>query len=257
MRTTRPLKVRAPINASPLVIQRPKQRDYSRSASRRCGCQGGSPAVPRATSGAHHSGGAALRLETDYEIRGRRSLPQLKSQLKHVRAFFAIDRALAVTTDRVRSYILNRQKEGAAPATVNREVVALQAAFSLAVESEPQKLSHAPRFLTLPEDNTRQGFFERADLEAVARLLPEDLQDFARFGYLTGWRSGEIKSLAWSEFDLETRQLRLRGANSKNGEPRKLTLTDELWEIVERRWKARVTRDRTARRYFLHWFSIA
>jgi integrase len=156
-----------------------------------------------------------------------------------VQAFFAIDRALAVTTDRVRHYILNRQKEGAAPATVNREVVALQAAFSLAVESEPQKLSHAPRFLTLPEDNTRQGFFERADLEAVARLLPEDLQDFARFGFLTGWRSGEIKSLAWSEFDLETRQLRLRGANSKNGEPRKLTLTDELWEIVERRWKAR------------------
>jgi integrase len=31
----------------------------------------------------------------------------------------------------------------------------------------------------------------------------------------------------------------LRGANSKNGEPRKLTLTDELWEIVDRRWKAR------------------
>jgi integrase len=178
-------------------------------------------------------------LETDYEIRGRRSLPQLKSQLKHIRAFFAMDRALAVTTDRVRHYILNRQKEGAAPATVNREVVALQAAFSLAVESEPQKLSYTPRFLTLPEDNTRQGFFDRADLEAVARLLPEDLQDFARFGFLTGWRSGEIKSLAWSEFDLETRQLRLRGANSKNGEPRKLTLTDELWEIVERRWKAR------------------
>jgi integrase len=56
-----------------------------------------------------------------------------------------------------------------------------------------------PKFPRLPENNARQGFFERADFEAVVKLLPEDLQDFTRFGFLTGWRSGEIKSLAWSE----------------------------------------------------------
>jgi hypothetical protein len=76
-------------------------------------------------------------LETDYEIRGCHSLPQLRSNMKRVRAFFGMDRALEVTTDRVRRYIRDRQNEGAAPGTINREVVALQAAFSLAAQSEP------------------------------------------------------------------------------------------------------------------------
>src|SRR5207244_634699 len=54
-------------------------------------------------------------LERDYQVRGRRSLPQLKSHLKHVRAFFNFDRALAVTSARLREYIAHRQQEGAAP----------------------------------------------------------------------------------------------------------------------------------------------
>lgn len=33
--------------------------------------------------------------------------------------------------------------------------------------------------------------------------------------------------------------LRLRGEDSKNGQPRTVTLSGELWEIIQRRWKAR------------------
>ncbi len=38
---------------------------------------------------------------------------------------------------------------------------------------------------------------------------------------------------------METRQLRLRGQFTKNGEPRTIPLMGELWEIIQRRWKAR------------------
>jgi hypothetical protein len=41
---------------------------------------------------------------------------------------------------------------------------------------------------TAGENNTRQGFFERPDLEAVVAALPAYLQGFTRFAYLTGWR---------------------------------------------------------------------
>src|SRR5206468_12840587 len=71
-----------------------------------------------------------IALEADYEMCGRKSLPQLRSHLKHVRAYFGLDRVLAVTTDRVTKYIMSRQGEGAAPATINREVESLQSAFS-------------------------------------------------------------------------------------------------------------------------------
>ena len=30
-------------------------------------------------------------------------------------------------------------------------------------------------------------------------FLPRDLADFALFGYLTGWRKGEIRSLRWDD----------------------------------------------------------
>jgi integrase len=56
----------------------------------------------------------------------------------------------------------------------------------------------------LAENNTRQGFFERPDLEAVVTALPAYLQDLTRFAYLTGWRKGEIISLRWTDVDRDT-----------------------------------------------------
>lgn len=41
-------------------------------------------------------------VERDYQIHGRKSLPQLRAHLRHVRAFFAMDRALAVSAERLR-----------------------------------------------------------------------------------------------------------------------------------------------------------
>jgi hypothetical protein len=66
--------------------------------------------------------------------------------------------------NRLRAYMARRQQEGAANATINRELEGLQRAFSLAVENEV--LMQMPKFPSLSEHNARQGFFERADFEA-------------------------------------------------------------------------------------------
>lgn len=108
------------------------------------------------------------------------------------------------------------QAEAAAPATINRELAGLRRAFALAVESGT--LALAPKFPSLPEHNTRQGFFERDEFEAVVAYLPVYLWDFARFGYLTGWRKGEIASLTWADVDRSGRTLRLRPEASKTGQ---------------------------------------
>jgi hypothetical protein len=89
-------------------------------------------------------------LEADYEMKGRKSLPQLRSHMKHVKAHFGLDRALAVTTDRVTRFILDRQRAGAAPATINREVEVLQSAFGLASKAQPPKVTYLPKFPSLP-----------------------------------------------------------------------------------------------------------
>jgi hypothetical protein len=107
-------------------------------------------------------------VERDYHIQKRKWQPQLRSHLRHIRAFFGMDRALEVTSDRLRDYIAHRQGEGAADATINRELEGLQRAFSLAVE--PGTLTQAPKFLSLSEDNARRcaGFLRMVLLDEDA-----------------------------------------------------------------------------------------
>jgi len=92
----------------------------------------------------------------------------------------------------------------------------------------------------LPEHNTRQGFFERPDLEAVVTALPAYLQDFTRFAYLSGWRKGEIISLRWSDVDRDAGAIRLRPEAAKTGPGRTVMLEGDLAELVDRRWEARL-----------------
>ena len=100
---------------------------------------------------------------------------------------------------------------------------------------------HTATLPRLPEQNVRQGFFERAEFERVVAALPEILRDVARFGYLTGWRRGEILSLRWSDVDREGGVIRLRPEHAKNGRGRQLVLAGEdLPALIERRWAARV-----------------
>ncbi len=100
-------------------------------------------------------------------------------------------------------------------------------------------MNRLPHIRRLPERNVRQGFFEAEEFEAVIAHLPHYLKDFVHFGYLSGWRKGEIASLTWDDVDHEARIIRLRPEKSKTGEGRVLALSGELWEVIERRLQDR------------------
>ena len=102
--------------------------------------------------------------------------------MKPIRETFGNMRAVAVTAKQIEDFIDRRQDEdGLAPATGNRGTQLLGQAFSLGIER--RRIVIAPHIPHLSENNVRQGFFERGDFEAVVALLPEHLQDFARFGH--------------------------------------------------------------------------
>jgi integrase len=127
--------------------------------------------------------------------------------------------------------------EAIAPATLNYEMCYLQRSFKLAKQKKliDRTPPHAPRFRVT---NARQGFFERDDCERVVSFLPDYAQDFARFGYLTGWRFGEIATLEWR--DIQGGTIRLRPEVSKDAEGRVLTIVGELAELIEKRRTLRV-----------------
>lgn len=128
----------------------------------------------------------ATDLRAEYVANGRRSAKRLEGSLAHVLGALGHHRAIQLTTAEVTAYTLARQQEGAANATVNRELAALKRMFSLAVKGE--KLARRPYIAMLHEDNVRKGFFELEQFEAVRRHLPEPLRPVVTFAYITGWR---------------------------------------------------------------------
>jgi integrase len=179
----------------------------------------------------------ATMLLDDYRANGR-SLGRLEDAIGHLRAVFGPSRARAIATDRVLAYRVLRQEEGAANATINRELAALKRMFRLGVIAG--KVVRPPHIPLLEERNTRTGFFEEPDFQRLRTHLPEDIQPAAEVAYLTGWRvHDELLTRQWPHVDFEHGWLRLEPGETKNGEGRMYPLTPRLRAVLEHQ------RDRT------------
>lgn len=180
-------------------------------------------------------------LTADYAVNHRRSAKTIQYPWRHVSTFFGeAAKALSVTTDRLDDYILSRQREGAANASIRIELALLGRAFTLAVRA--RKLRIKP-YIPKPDGDpsrVRQGFFTREEVEALCQHLDPDLADVVRFLFFSAWRVGEVRSLQWRDYDRAEGAIRLRAEHSKNKQPRILPVdTGELATILARRLAAR------------------
>jgi integrase len=88
--------------------------------------------------------------------------------------------------------------------------------------------------------NARKVFFEWNEFQALLEATQdEDLKDYYWFGYLTGWRSGSIKKLEWEDVDMKRRTILSRAEDQKTGEKNFMPMDEELYGVIERRWKRR------------------
>ena len=173
----------------------------------------------------------AAMVVDDYKANQRRSLARVEDAFEHLRGFFGKDKADRITTDRLTSYRVFRNKEeGAAHSTINREMAALRRGFYLAAEAT--KVASVPHFPMIRENNARKGFFEPGQFQAVLDELPNYLKAPIQTAYITGWRGpSEIFKLQRHHLDLDAGWLRLDpGGETKNDEGRMFPL-DELPEL--------------------------
>jgi len=143
-------------------------------------------------------------------------------------------RAAHVTTADINTYIVSRQSEGAANASINRELAALKRAYSLAMRSSPPRVHVRPYIPMLEENNTRTGFFEEHQFRAVQAALPIIYQGVVGFAYITGWRvAAEVLPLQWHQVDFGVGTVRLEPGTTKNKEGRTFYMTPELRATLE------------------------
>jgi integrase len=124
-------------------------------------------------------------------------------------------RATSVTTDALERYKGQRRAEGAAPATVNRELATLRRAFNYGKRSTPPKVYSVPYIQMFKENNARQGFVVLIEV-----------------AYTYGWRRGEMLGLQVRQVDLLARTIRLDPGTTKNGEGREVVMTPEVEELL-------------------------
>jgi integrase len=176
-------------------------------------------------------------LIAEYQANDRRSLRRIEQALTHLRGFFGGHKAKDIMADSINRYIAMRRAEphrqgtGASNGTINRELTALRRAMTLAVRS--RKLATRPEFELLEENNARQGFLERGEMEAICEELPDYFKPALRVAYLTGWRAEEILSRQWSHVDFENGWMRLEPGQTKNRQGREFPMLPELRAVLE------------------------
>lgn len=170
----------------------------------------------------------------DYRINELKSLRRAEQSTVHILRVFKGYTVPQVTTPRINSYILQRLDEGAARATVNRELSALKRAMNLGARQTPPIVARVPHIPMLKENNVRTGFFEHEDFLAFREVLPSYLREFVTFAYKTGWRRAEVCTLAWAQVDLKRGTAKLDPGTTKNNEGRMVFLDEELQGMLQR-----------------------
>jgi hypothetical protein len=122
-----------------------------------------------------------------YATTGRRDAVDLGWRLKHLDRFFGGRRVVHITRALVTAYVAQRQEQGAANATINRELATLGPMMRLAYKHD--KTARLLLVERLKESAPRAGFFEEEQYRAVLRHLPADLQVVAAIAYRFGWRA--------------------------------------------------------------------
>jgi integrase len=177
----------------------------------------------------------ALRTFTENNGAGGRAVEGLGWRWKHLAPFFGGMRAANVTTDAVERYKRQRRTEGAAPATVNRELATLRRAFNYGKRSTPPKVYSVPHIQMFKENNARQGFVEQDEFARMASEAHLDglwMRALLEVAYTYGWRRGEMLGLQVRQVDLQARTIRLDPGTTKNGEGREVVMTPEVEELL-------------------------
>ncbi|MCX5834027.1 MAG: site-specific integrase [Deltaproteobacteria bacterium] len=80
--------------------------------------------------------------------------------------------------------------------------------------------------------NARDRIITPEQFRDLMGKLPRHTRAIVATAFYTGMRRGEILSLTWDKVDLKNRLIKLNAQDTKDGEPRKIPICDELYLIL-------------------------
>jgi integrase len=138
----------------------------------------------------------------------------------------------------VKEYQLERQKNGAAASTINKEKSALSRMFQVLMELRHLDVNPARMVKNLSEKSgERQVYLSHSDFQAMVTYMPKWLRPVAETAYYTGMRQGEILGLTRKHVNLASRIILLGPEDVKESHWKRVPIHIDLVPILEEAMK--------------------
>ncbi|SFK49221.1 Site-specific recombinase XerD [Desulfomicrobium apsheronum] len=145
-----------------------------------------------------------------------------------------------ITPEMVQKFILKRAKKSSHVG--NKEIRFLRALFNHAKKWKWLKDNPTDGLPFLPVEKKLKYVPRPEDIEAIISLADPETQDYLNVIRFTMARMSEINRLTWDDVNLEERFVALYTRKKRGGHltPRKVPMTEELFQILNRRFHEKV-----------------
>jgi len=144
-----------------------------------------------------------------------------------------------ITPSMIEKFILQRNK--VSPFTANNEIRYLRATFNFGKKRTLIDSNPTDGVEFLPTEKRVKHIPSVSDIKKVIQQADDDTQDYLRCICDTMARMSEINRLTWKDVDLENKAVVLYTRKKKGGHlsPRKIPMTQQVYDILQRRFHAR------------------
>lgn len=173
------------------------------------------------------------------DVKKNRSWQRDILSLKHLEKYLGNSKLSSITSKQIKDYQSSRIEEGAANATINRELSCLKNLINEA-KRDRKFFGDNPVSLVkqLEENNEKDRILSREEETLLLDECNEHLRSIVITALNTGMRKMEILSLKWENVDLENKLITILSTNSKSKQTKYIPINSSLRsELVKQRLK--------------------
>mgnify|MGYP001347605752 CR=1 FL=1 len=182
--------------------------------------------APQASVPHFHDFAAAYLEEFSKHNKKKSSLRRDVGIARNLSSYFGSKRLDAMTPMLIEHYKNRRRNDGAAPATVNRELACLKHMFTIALRDRLVLENPVRSVRMFRVDNEVTNVLSKEDETKLLEAAAPHLKRIIVCALDSGMRLGEILSLTWRQVDVSRGIIRVE--HTKSGKPREIPISERL-----------------------------
>jgi len=172
------------------------------------------------------------------KVKSKAYYPTMKINLESFNVEFGDVLISQIRPMDIENYQARRKGTGYSDSYIDQEVGAARTMVNKAfdndlVGSNAVTVFRKVKNLLKRNANARDKTLTREQFHRLMACLPRHTREIFATAFYTGMRKGEILGLTWDKVNLKDRVIQLEATDTKDNEPRKIPICDELYRILK------------------------